>query len=144
MEPDYLNYESIQLLSRTKLEILNQSLFRPKFYSTIIEYEIGDTFTMYKLEYGILDSDGKHIQIYRTRTRYSILLQLYEEMKHLIGNSNLPSFPPKRYCGNNTNKLATERLIQLNQFVQKINTFTGCQELPKFKEIFQEYKYSDL
>ena len=65
MEPDYLNYESIQLLSRTKLEILNQSLFRPKFYSTIIEYETGDTFTMYKLEYGILDSDGKHIQIYR-------------------------------------------------------------------------------
>ena len=138
--PDYLAYIEITTLDRIKSQLLSQSQIIPKFYSIITEYKINNTFTTYKIEYGVMEPNGKQVHVCRTMTRYSKILELYNEVKSMFKSSKLPSFPAKRWLCNNTETLAKERLTQMNAFIQQLNLFPGVQELPTFKNIFKDFQ----
>ena len=137
--PDYLNFMTVSSLAESKRRLLEQSTSIPKFYITIEDYNITTSHTIYNLEYGILDPVKKEVKVYHTNTRYSKLLQLYEEVKAIYGTNNLPSFPGKKYYGNNTDSLAKQRISQMTPFIYTLNTLSYMSEKPVFRSIFTEF-----
>ena len=71
------------VLGRTKTQLINSSLITPKFYTTIVDYELNDGFVSYVIECGIIMSGFINVEVNRFRTRYSQLLQLYEKAKEM-------------------------------------------------------------
>ena len=139
--PDYLNRLSVHSLPATKQRILEQAVTSPKFYTVIYDYNTtDDDHTIYILEYGILEPFKNEVKVYRVKSRYSKILKLYEEVKSIYGTRNLPSFPGKKYFGNNTDKLAKDRSIQMAPFIHKLNTYPSICDKPIFQSIFPEFK----
>lgn len=135
-EQDYLTGIEINGIAAEKRTLLDQSVCEPKFYITIIDYEILPSFTSYVIEYGVLNSGGKFVTTNRVRTRYSKLLELYTVVQQCYKPKYLPVFPPKCWWGNNTDNLARQRMLMMNPFLKQLNQFKDVINLPQFKNIF--------
>ena len=123
-ELDVLNTVPIQALPPHKLKVLNSSVHEPKFYITIIGYNIHPDFISYTLEVGRMTKDEQYVQIKHTRTRYSKLRELYDSLiNDELFKHKLPMFPSKQLFNNLTRETAEMRLPFLTAFVESLTCF---------------------
>lgn len=129
------NVIELGILSIEKRRMLDECTVEPKFYTIILRYEILNDFICYVIEYGSLLPSGKSVLIKNVRTRYSKLLELYENLKSNY-SKNLPSFPAKQWWGNVNEQTAKYRVLTMNPFVKILNQFPGIYVNKYFVNIF--------
>jgi len=99
-----------------------------------IGYEIVDDHVEYRI--GLR---GFSIQSNTFQARYSVLREIYSQLKVLIPRENLPFFPPKRWFGNKDFAVIRERSKALEDFFKTLLENFTLDELPPLKELLEPY-----
>lgn len=132
----------LNALSADKRTLLNRSTNTPKFYITLFDYEITETFIKYMLEIGRQSIfDDKQIYVHHVQTRYSQLLRLYNDITNnqSFTSFNFTEFPPKKWFNNLTTETANERLSQINMFLHSLNKLPYATIINSFNVVFGEH-----
>ena len=99
-----------------------------------IGYEIAEDHVEYRI--GLR---GFSIQSNTFQTRYSVLREIYTQLKVLIPQENLPAFPAKRWFGNKDFAVIRERSKAMEDFFKVLLENFTLDELPPLKEFLQPY-----
>ena len=136
-ELNVINRIPLEAISQEKKMLLYQSVIDPKFYITIISFNVHPTFISYKLEVGVLTIDKKECMIKHVQTRYSQIKSLYDSLKNDSHfHYNLPSFPGKKWFNNLTRETGEDRMIKMNPFIEFLNKIPSIRSNNIFKLMF--------
>ena len=127
---------SIKAIQPFELRLLTQSVTKPSFFINIIGYEVLEHFVCYKCEINVLRENGETIDVKFTRTRYSILLDLYNNVRNSFVGVDLPSFPPKIWFNNRNEQVAKDRMIKLQPFINSLNKIPNITSNAIFNKVF--------
>lgn len=123
----------ITALSPEKHFLLASSKTVPKYYLTLTNYNMEKNFISYTMEIGKMQHNGKECTTRTKRTRYSQLLNLYN---NLSKDDNLKfkfkCFPPKKWFNNLSIETAEERLKELKLFVESLTQYPNITQNENF------------
>ena len=119
----------ITALSPEKRSLLISSKTIPKCYLTLTGYNIETDFISYALEIGKMQPNEKECITRTKRTRYSQLLNLYENLSRDESlKFKFRYFPPKKWFNNLSIETAEERLKELKLFVESLTRYPNIMQ----------------
>jgi hypothetical protein len=125
-------------LAPKNVKRLKRSAIIPRVYMSVEKFEMDSAVNaiVYTVETGI--QKGDVVYLFRTKHRYSALLEFDEQIRKIVqGSQFLKPFPPKKAFGNTDFAFLNDRAKQLQKYLSHLVQVAGIVTTKPFIKTFQ-------